>query len=94
MDRAELSEAIIQELGDILEQELRVAAPELLTADLDGIEACLQQVSRRVCGAALERVLAMRAAPRGERAPCTACGGLPDSGRGRPSRAPTSPLCR
>jgi hypothetical protein len=76
MDRAELSEAIIQELGDIVEEELRVAASELLTADLDGIEACLQQVSRRVCGAALERVLAVRAAPRGERPPCPACGGL------------------
>jgi len=76
MDRAELSEAIIQELSDIWEEELRAATPALLTADLDGIEACLQQVSRKVCGATLERVLAVRAAPRGERPPCPACGGL------------------
>jgi hypothetical protein len=72
----ELSEAIIQELGAILEEELRAAAPELLTADLDGIEARLQQVSRRVCGATLERILAVRAVPRGERPPCPTCGGL------------------
>src|SRR5439155_7684198 len=76
MDRAELSEAIIQELSDIWEEELRAATPELLTADLDGIEACLQQVSRKVCGATLERGRAVRAAPREERPPCPACGGL------------------
>ncbi|MGH3182517.1 MAG: ISKra4 family transposase, partial [Streptosporangiaceae bacterium] len=76
MDRLELPEASIQELGAILEEELRVAAPELLTADLDGLEARLQQVSRTVCGATLERVLAVRAVPRGERPRCPACGGL------------------
>ncbi len=76
MDRDELSEAIIQEVGAIVAEELRAAGPELLTADLDGIEARLQAVSRRVCGATLERVLAVRAVPRGERPPCPACGGL------------------
>jgi hypothetical protein len=76
MDRGELSEAIIQELAAIWADELRAAAPELLTADLDGIEARLQQVNRKVCGATLERVLAVRAVPRGERPPCPTCGGL------------------
>jgi len=76
MDRTELSEAIIQEVSDIVAEELRAAGPELLTADLDGIETRLQAVSRRVCGATMERVLAVRAVPRGERPPCPACGGL------------------
>ncbi|MDQ2831187.1 MAG: ISKra4 family transposase, partial [Chloroflexota bacterium] len=86
MDRAELSETIIQEVGEIVAEELRAAGPELLTADLAGIEARLQAVSRRVCGATLERVLAVRAVPQGERPPCPACGGLlrlVDGTRGR-----------
>jgi hypothetical protein len=76
MDRGELSEAIIQELAALWADALRAAAPELLTADLDGIEARLQQVNRTVCGATLERVLAVRAVPRGERPPGPTCGGL------------------
>jgi len=76
MDRTELSEAIIQELSAIVMEELRAAGPELLTADLDGMETRLQALSRRVCGATMERVLAVRAVPRGERPPCPACGGL------------------
>jgi len=75
MDRTELSEAIIQEVSAIVAEELRAAGPDLLTADLDGIETRLQAVSRRVCGATLERVLAVRAVPRGERPPCPAWGG-------------------
>jgi len=59
MDRTELSEAIIQEVGDILAEELRAARSELLTVDLDGMEERLQGVSRRVCGATMERVLAV-----------------------------------
>jgi len=76
MDRTELSEAIIQEVSAMVAEELRAAGPELLTADLDGMETRLQAVSRRVCGATMERVLAVRAAPQGERPPCPACGGL------------------
>jgi len=76
MDRDELSEAIIQELSEIVATELRAAGPELLRADLDGMEARLQQLSRRMCGATRERVLAVRAVPRGERPPCPGCGGL------------------
>jgi len=86
MDRTELSEAIIQEVSVIVAEELRAAGPELLTADLDGVEARLQAVSRRVCGATMERVLAARAVPRGARPPCPSCGGLlrlVDGARGR-----------
>ncbi len=75
MDRDELSEAITQELGEILAVERRAAGPELLETDLDGMEARLQAVSRRVCGATLERVLAVRAVLRGERPPCPVYGG-------------------
>ncbi len=60
MDRTELSAAIIQEVSAIVAEELRAAGPALLTADLAGIETRLQALSRRVCGAALERVLADR----------------------------------
>jgi hypothetical protein len=77
VDRVELFEAIIQELSTILAEELRAAGPELLRADLDGIEARLQAVSRRVCGATLERVLSVRAVPRGECPPCPTRGGTP-----------------
>jgi len=76
MDRTELSDAIIQDVSAIVAEELRAAGPELLTVDLDGIETRLQAVSRRVCGATMERVLAVRAVPQGERPPCPACGGL------------------
>jgi len=86
MDREDLSEAIRQEVSAIVAEDVRAAGPELLTADLDGMEARLQAVSRRVCGATLERVLAVRAVPRGARPPCPACGGLlrlVDGARGR-----------
>lgn len=76
VDRSELSEAIIQEVGAILAEDLRAAGAELLSADLDGMEVRLQALSRRVCGAIMERVAAVRAAPPGERPPCPACGGL------------------
>jgi len=82
MDRDELSEGIIQEIGAIVAEELRAAGRELLTADLDGIEARLQAFSRQVCGVMLERALV----PRGERPPCPTCGGLlrlVDGARGR-----------
>ncbi len=86
MDRGDLSEAIIQDVSAIVAEELRAAGPDLLTADLDAMEARLQQLSRRVCGATLERVLAVRAIPQGERPPCPTCGGLlrlVDGARGR-----------
>jgi hypothetical protein len=76
MDRGELSEAIIQELGEVFKAELRLAGPALLTADLDGLEHRLQQVSRRACGVTIARVAAVRAAVVGERPPCPTCGGV------------------
>jgi hypothetical protein len=76
MDRAELSEAIIQELGAVFRAAVQEAIPELLSADLDGIERRLQAVSRQVFGRVLERVVAGRAGQPHERPPCPACGGL------------------
>jgi Uncharacterised protein family (UPF0236) len=76
MDRSELSEAIIHELGALFEAEVRAAGPALLAADLDGMEQRVQQLSRRVCGALIERVLAVRAEAPAARPPCPACGGL------------------
>jgi hypothetical protein len=75
MDRAELSEAIIQELGAVFMAALQEAAPELLSADLDGIERRLQAVSRQVWGRVLEQIVAVRARPLVS-LPCPACGGL------------------
>src|SRR5919201_3642765 len=76
MDRSELSEIIVHELGALFEAEVRAAGPALLAADLDGMEQRVQQLSRRVCGALLERVLAVRAQAPAARPPCPACGGL------------------
>jgi hypothetical protein len=76
MDRRELSEAIIHDLSALFEAEVRAAGPALLAADLDGMEQRVQQLSRRVCGALLERVLTVRAEVPAARPPCPACGGL------------------
>jgi hypothetical protein len=76
MDRGELSETIVHELGALFAAEVRAAGPALLAADLDGMEQRVQQLSRRVCGALLERVVAGRAAAPAARPPCPACGGL------------------
>lgn len=50
LDRAELSEAIVRELGELFVSEPRQAGPRLVAADLDGIEQRLQELSRRVLG--------------------------------------------
>src|SRR2546421_273225 len=76
MDRSELSETIVHELGALFEAEVRAAGPVLVAADLDGMEQRVQQLSRRVCGALIERVLAVRAEAPAPRPPCPACGGL------------------
>jgi hypothetical protein len=76
MDRSELSEAIIHELSALFEAEVRAAGRTLLAADLDGMEQRVQQLSRRVCGALRERVLAVQAQAPVARPPCPACGGL------------------
>jgi Uncharacterised protein family (UPF0236) len=76
MDRGELSETIVHEVSALFAAEVRAAGPALLAADLDGMEQRVQQLSRRVCGALLERVLAVRAQAPAARPPCPACGGL------------------
>ena len=74
MDRAELSEAIVEELGELFVSELRRVGPELVAADLDGIEQRLQEVSRRVLGRVVEAVVTTIAAgPAGERPTCGGC---------------------
>ena len=76
MDRAELSEESIHELGALFEAALREAVTELSVVDLAGIERRLQAVGRQILGQVVERVLALRAAQEGqEREPCAHCGG-------------------
>src|SRR5438094_730073 len=70
MDRADLSAAIIQEMGAVF----MAALGALLTSDLAGIEQRLRQVGRAVCGSVVERVAAVREAAE-ERGACPACGG-------------------
>jgi hypothetical protein len=62
VDRAELSEAIVRELGELFVSELVQAGPELVAADLDGIEQGLQRLSRRVLGRVVEAVVTTIAA--------------------------------
>lgn len=76
MDRSTLSEAIIQELGAVFMAAMEEAGPELLTADLDGIERRLQAVARQVFGRVVEQVVAARAVVPGARPACPACNGL------------------
>lgn len=87
MDRVELSDAIIQELGAAFMTALTAAAPTLLTSDLDGVEQRLQDVGRQVLGRVVERVLAVRAAAGTAPPACAACGGAMSCvGRARPRR--------
>jgi hypothetical protein len=63
-------------LGALFLAAVQEALPELLSADLDGIERRLQAVSGRVFGRVLEQVVAVRTGQPLERPPCPACGGL------------------
>ena len=74
MDRPNLSATIIRELGEVFVSVLTQAGPDLLAADLDGIEQGLQDVSRQVLGNVVEAVvgtIATRTAD--ERAVCPLC---------------------
>jgi hypothetical protein len=72
--RTALSEAIVEELGELFVSELREAGAALVAADLDGIEQGLQEVSRRVLGRVVEAVVATIAAQStGERPSCGTC---------------------
>jgi ribosomal protein L34E len=74
VDRADLSEAIVREVGELFVRELGQAGPGLVAADLDGIERQLQEVSRRVLGRVVEAVVAAIAAGQsGERPICGTC---------------------
>ncbi len=76
MDRTELSDESIHEVGTLFEAALRAVAAELSTDDLASLERRLQAVGRAVLGQVVERVLALRAACEGvERLPCAHCGG-------------------
>jgi hypothetical protein len=57
VDSAELSDAIVEELGELFARELRRVGSELLATDLDGMERRLQEVSRRVLGRVVEAVV-------------------------------------
>ena len=86
MDRTELSGAIIQELGAIFTEALTIAAPTVLTADLDGVERCLQAMSRQVLGRVIEQAMAARVAAADPAPPaCGQCGvTMRCAGRARP----------
>ena len=74
MDRAELSEAIIAELGAIFTGEVRRAGPALVAGDLDGIEQQLQDLSRRVLGPVVKQAVAAIAAAESSAPPvCAGC---------------------
>jgi len=88
MDRQELSGVIIAEVVAVFTEALTAAAPTLLTADLDGVERCLQAVSRRVMGRVVEQVVAARVAAADPAPPaCARCGrAMRCAGRARPRR--------
>jgi hypothetical protein len=74
MDRVELSPSIIQEMGELFVDELNQVAPELVRADLDGIEQSLQGVGRRVFGRVVQETIAAIEAGREKGAPsCPHC---------------------
>jgi hypothetical protein len=82
MDRAELSAAIIAELGQLFVDTLRRDAQELLASDpslrsgqaFDGLEQRLQAVSRTVLGRVVEQAIAAIAAVHADERPnCQEC---------------------
>jgi len=74
VDRTTLSEAIVRELGELFVGELQRVGPELVAADLDGIERRLQAVGRRVLGRVVEAVVTTLAVGEShERPGCGSC---------------------
>jgi len=72
--RTELSDAIVEELGELFVRELRQAGSELVASDLDGIARRLQELSRRVLGRVVEAVVTTIAAGQPvERPACGQC---------------------
>lgn len=75
MGRRDLSATSIQELGEVFMVALQQAGPELLSADLGGIEHHLQRLMRPVMGRVVERVIATIAASQAPLQPaCPSCG--------------------
>lgn len=74
MDSANLSEAIVQELGEQFVRALRQVGPTLVATDLDGMEQQLQELGRRVFGRVVEQaVAAVAAAQPLSPPPCPQC---------------------
>ena len=74
MDRAELSVAIIEELGQLFVDTLKRNAGKLVESDLDGIEQRLQEMARTVFGPVVEQTVAAIAVTyTSERPDCQEC---------------------
>jgi len=74
MDSPNLSETIVQELGEQFVQALRQAGPTLVATDLDGMEQQVQELGRRVFGRVVEQtVAAVAAAQPLSPPPCPQC---------------------
>ncbi len=74
MDRAELSAAIIEELGQLFVDALKRNAAKLVESDFDGIEQRLQEMARTVLGPVVEQtVAAIAAAYTGKPPVCAKC---------------------
>lgn len=74
MDRAELSAAIIDELGQLFVSTLKDNAAKLMQSDFDGIEQRLQEIARIVFGPVVEQTVAAIAATLpSERPNCPRC---------------------
>jgi len=76
MDRADLSAALIQELGAVFTAALDEALPALLGSDLAEMEQRVRTLGRAVLGQVITRVIRLHAT-RGteERGACPECGG-------------------
>ena len=75
MDSTNLSAPMIAELGAVFTAALTAAGPQLVQADLDGIEQALQALSRQVLGRVVEAVVATRVAQAPVARPeCPQCG--------------------
>jgi hypothetical protein len=74
MDRAELSAAIIAELGELFVDTLQRNAQELIGSDFDGLEQRLQVLGRMVLGRVVEQTVAVIAEMHAsERPNCQEC---------------------
>lgn len=75
MDRKELPEGMIQEWQAVFADEIRDAAGELMSGDLDHLEHRLQAVSRVVFGRVMTETLGCREQGVERRWDCPRCGG-------------------